>query len=132
MVLPIRISSSAALELVPAPSTRPIVTRASLSTPVATWRRRRLSLPAEAALSKLCQRILTSVRIMSPCYLFVAAALERCTDPSGGPIDADAACLPMIPVRRPSYTRRGPLRDQAARRQPASSQARRRRTCPLG
>src|SRR6266702_2129816 len=100
MVLPIRISSSAALELEAAPSTRAMVIKASL-------------------------RISTTVRIISPCY----ATLLLRPDLSEGPIAADAAWPLPIPARRLAHTKRGPLQDQAARRQPSGLQAPRRRTC---
>src|SRR5580700_5316280 len=66
MVLPIRISSSAALELVAAPSTRAAVIRATLKAPAETLRSQRLSLPTDSTLSNVCQRMSTTARIISP------------------------------------------------------------------
>src|SRR5271156_6250573 len=67
MVLPIRISPSAARELDGAPSARAVVMTASLSAPLATLPSQRL--PAGGTSSNLCQPRAMAIRItISSCY----------------------------------------------------------------
>src|SRR5690349_13181978 len=153
MVLPIRISPSAAREVVAQPSARAVASAAMAGRPPLLHPR---GLGAGSAQADACRRRSLTIGIVSPVYGGCFAPARQGEDlvclalgpsvptlavtgaPSHGRngrfpslsaarIAADAALLPPIPARPPCCTRRAPWPDRAGCRRHAGSPARRHR-----